>query len=243
MTSATPQRTADLTRRWMEHGTSLFLSAVERIDNDGLDAPSLLPGWSRRQLIAHVAANADALGRLVRWASTDEETPMYSSPEQRTAEIDAGALLPAEKLRTWLTTSTQQLASGLDGLSEDAWSHEVVTAQGRTVPATEIPWMRSREVMVHAVDLGSGVTFAELPDDFIDCLVSDVVTKRSTGQVGPAVLVRATDTGSSWAIAGAGDPVIVQGPLPDVASWLTGRPDGSVQTPHGIPVPELPPWL
>ena len=31
---------------------------------------------------------------------------------------------------------------------------EVVTAQGRTVPATEIPWLRAREVYVHVVDLG-----------------------------------------------------------------------------------------
>ncbi|WP_280448142.1 maleylpyruvate isomerase N-terminal domain-containing protein, partial [Nocardia cyriacigeorgica] len=30
-----------------------------------VDAPTLLPGWQRRQLVAHVAANADAVGNLV----------------------------------------------------------------------------------------------------------------------------------------------------------------------------------
>lgn len=242
-TSAATRPATELTRRWMEQGTSVFLSAVEGLHDDGLDARTTLDGWSRRQLIGHVAANADALGRLVRWASTGEETRMYTSPEQRHEDIEKGARLPAEELRTWLTTSAQQLASGLDSLSADAWSHEVVTAQGRAVPATEIPWMRSREAMVHTVDLRCGVAFADLPADFLHVLVADVVAKRSTGGTGPALLVLSTDTGASWEIEGTGEPVSVHGTLADVATWLSGRPGADVETQHGIPVPELPAWL
>ncbi|TGZ12556.1 hypothetical protein DV517_66400 [Streptomyces sp. S816] len=64
----------------------------------------------------------------------------------------------------WLTGSAERLADGLDRLTEEHWRHEAVTAQGRTVPATELPWMRAREVCVHAVDRSTGVvTFADLP--------------------------------------------------------------------------------
>lgn len=41
-------------------------------------------------------------------------------------------------------------------LPDANWTHEVRTAQGRTVPASETVWMRTREVWVHAVDLDNG---------------------------------------------------------------------------------------
>jgi hypothetical protein len=37
--------------------------------------------------------------------------------------------------------------------------------------------MRAGEVMVHAVDLDAGVTFDDLPTDFLDALVADVLVK------------------------------------------------------------------
>lgn len=54
------------------------------------------------------------------------------------------------------------------------WQAEVVTAQGRAVPAAETPWMRSREMLVHAVDLGTGLAFADLPDAFLAALRADI---------------------------------------------------------------------
>lgn len=73
-------RSFDDARRWAELGTNLVLEATADFDDQAYDAPSALPGWQRRQLVAHIAANADALGNLVHWAATGEETPMYASP-------------------------------------------------------------------------------------------------------------------------------------------------------------------
>lgn len=239
----TAERIAQWTRRWMDQGTALFLAAVDRSDDEDLGAATSLDGWSRRHLIAHVAANANALGRLARWAATGEETLMYSSPEQRNNDIEEGSRLAAKDLRGWLATSADQLAQGLDGLSDDDWSREVVTAQGRTVPATEIPWMRAREVMVHVVDLGAEVSFADLPGDFLRALVDDVVTKRSAGANRHAIEVRATDAGTAWQIDGVGSQVITRGSLVDIATWLTGRGGALIETADGGTVPELPAWL
>lgn len=72
-------RTFEDARRWAQLGTALFVQAAD-LGDTGMDAPSTLPGWTRKHLVAHIAANADALGNLVHWAATGDRTPMYSSP-------------------------------------------------------------------------------------------------------------------------------------------------------------------
>ncbi|WP_346076318.1 MULTISPECIES: maleylpyruvate isomerase family mycothiol-dependent enzyme [Actinomycetes] len=199
-------------RGWARTGTRLFLAAVADLDEAALSADSPLPGWTRKHLAAHVAANADALCNLVHWAATGEERPMYASAGERAAGIAKGPTLSAEELRGWLTASAVRLAEGLDALADERWRHEVVTAQGRTVPATELPWMRAREVCVHAVDLGTGITFADLPDGFLTALAEEVRDKRALA-------------------------ALPDGPLPQVAAWLTGRPHSLADA------PALGPWL
>ncbi|MET8354172.1 MULTISPECIES: maleylpyruvate isomerase family mycothiol-dependent enzyme [unclassified Micromonospora] len=167
-------------RDWMDQGTRLFLSAVDGLSDDQFNGLTALPGWTRAHVVAHVHFNAEALRRLTRWARTGEEVRMYADPVQRADEIEGGALLPPAQLRELVHTSALALAADLDSLSHSSWSNEVVTAQGRTVPATEIPWMRTREVTVHAVDLRAGVGFADLPDDLNAMLAIDVVKKRSS---------------------------------------------------------------
>ncbi|MFI6674623.1 maleylpyruvate isomerase family mycothiol-dependent enzyme [Kribbella sp. NPDC050470] len=199
--------------RWVAEGTALSRKAL--VD---LDGPSLLPGWTRKHVAAHLALNAQALGNLVHWARTGEERPMYSSPEQRNADIEANASRSADDLLGWFDSSARELAEAMATLTDEQWQTQVLTAQGRAVPATAIPWMRSREVMIHAVDLGTGVTFADLPADFLEELCADIRTKR-------------------------GDVLEVNGPLPEVAAYLAGRPYESVTTADGAPAEPLPPWL
>ncbi|MFJ2305385.1 maleylpyruvate isomerase N-terminal domain-containing protein [Streptomyces sp. NPDC087787] len=206
-------RTLAQARAWARTGTELILDAVAGLDEAGFSAPSVLPEWTRGHLVAHVAANADALCNLVHWAATGDQTPMYASAEERAAGIAKGPTLSADELRSWLTGSAYRLAEGLDGLTDEQWQRQVVTAQGRTVPATELPWMRAREVCVHAVDLGTGVvTFADLPKGFLTDLVAEISAKRG--------------------LTGLPD-----GPLSEVAAWLAGRPHSLADA------PELGPWL
>ncbi|WP_169988955.1 maleylpyruvate isomerase family mycothiol-dependent enzyme [Microbispora sp. H10836] len=235
------RRTFGDTLGWSETGTELFLATVAGWGEEEYLAPSGLPGWTRKHLVAHVAANADALSNLVRWAATGEKTPMYSSPRQRDADIEAGSRKPAAELAAWLDTSAGRLAAGIAGLDDDRWNAEVVTAQGRTVPATEIPWLRSREVCVHAVDLASGVAFTDLPAGFLTALADDIAAKRG-GAAGPAVVLAATDTGDRWELPGEGEPVAAGGPLAEVVAYLAGRPH-TLTTPDGSLAPALPAWL
>ncbi len=203
-------------------GTKLCADAVAGFDEAAFAAPSALPGWTRKHLVAHLAANAEALMRLLHWATTGERTPMYSSPAQRNADIDAGARRPGADLARWFTTSAAQLDQTLAALPDAAWTAEVVTAQGRTVPASEIPWMRAREVLVHAADLATGVTFADLPDGFLSALGNEIRAKRTA----------------------AGEDVEgLTGSLADVTAYLAGRSTSGVTAPDGTPAPAPSRWL
>lgn len=234
MTAARTDRAVSDTRGWAEHGTRVLLDAADRLADTDLEAPSALPGWSRRHVLAHVASNAEAIGRLLTWARTGIETPMYASPDQRAADIETGAT--RTDLRDWTWRSADQLATAMDELPAPAWSTEVVTAQGRTVPASETPWMRARETCVHAVDLAAGVSFDDLPEGFLAALVDDVVGWRSA-RSGPAVVLVTPD--GRRHIAGEGDPADVELPLATAAAWLVGRLDPATEP----ALPELPRWL
>jgi maleylpyruvate isomerase len=61
--------------------------------------------------------------------------------------------------------------------------------------------MRFREVAVHAIDLGVGLTYADLPIDAVSKLVNEIVAKRLDAGEGPALA--ATLTGR----VGAGAPL------------------------------------
>src|SRR5690606_23774711 len=103
-----------------------------------------------------------------------------------------------------------------------------------------IPWLRSREVYVHTVDLATSVGFADLPRDFLQALCDDVAAKRATGD-NPALVLTATDAPARWSL-GRGEPVAVTGALAAIAAYLTGR-DHDLTTADGAPAPALPPWL
>jgi maleylpyruvate isomerase len=220
--------------RWMTEGTTLFKHALATVPDEHFGDPSLLPGWTRRHLVAHVALNAEALGNLVTWARTGVETPMYASAQQRDADIAAGSAKPAAELRAWAVRSADALDAAFATLSDDQWQHRVRTAQGRDRAASEIPWMRAREVLIHAVDLDAGTGFGDLPRDFLAALITDITAQRS----GPALLVAPTDDDRTWTVRGDGPPVTARGPLAELTAYLAGRPHRDV-----APAPALPRWL
>jgi len=228
----------DQTLAWMHDGTARLLAGLASLSDEELNDPTALPGWNRRYLLAHVAANAGALRNLVHWARTGEERRMYASPGQRDAGIAEGAALPADSLRALVASSAAALAADLDALPVPAWDAEVITAQGLHRSASEIPWMRDREVYIHTIDLGAGTGFADLPAGFLTMLLDDITSRRSAKADGPALAVAASDTGHAWEVAGTGVPVPVTAPLADLAAYLTGRP-----APALAAAPALPAWL
>ena len=134
------RRTSEDALSWSATGTRLFLDAVAGWGEEQYLAPSGLPGWTRKHLVAHVAANADALSNLVRWAATGEETPMYSSMEQRNADIEAGSAKPAAELAAWLQGSADRLTAGRTRRSCRAACAERPASASTSAAASRSDW-------------------------------------------------------------------------------------------------------
>jgi maleylpyruvate isomerase len=179
---------------WARRGTAFFARKLRELPDAALPGPSLLPGWTRAHVVAHVGYNARALARLVEWARTGVEMPMYESAEARLAEIELGSTLPPRALRNLFDHAEVHLNVEWRDLTDDQW--------GAIVGGTAIrdtPWLRAREIWIHAVDLDNGGSFLDFPADLLDRLLPELAAEAGLAGVPEA-----------------GAPA-------DIARWLAGR--------------------
>jgi maleylpyruvate isomerase len=221
--------------RWWADGEVVVAGSIDRLTDDDLAADSNLPDWRRADVVAHLARNADALVNLLTWARTGVETPMYPSREVRNAGIAATAALPPAELRSDYVAACARLGHAIETMPVEAWTAQVRSGQGASIPASNVPWMRAKEVWVHGTDLRADLTFAELPADFCTALIDDVLGLFAARDETPDVTIVATDDDRTWGSGGTR----VEGPVAAVAAWLT-RGDGSGLSGD---VPPPPAWL
>ena len=224
-------------------GTEFFGRKLDEVSDAELDGDSLLPEWTRRHVVAHIGYNARAIARLIEWAGTGVETPMYESAEARNNEIAHGVALVPFELRDLYNLSAMQLHEAWRELPAMSWSHLVKAALGRIVPASETVWMRTREVWVYGVDLNNGASFDDIPVDVLERILGDITR---------AWKARGDDKGLQLEVSGAqacsfGDrdaavAEIVSGSLADVTAWACGRgSDGVTSSRRDSPV--APRWI
>ncbi|QAY62213.1 maleylpyruvate isomerase family mycothiol-dependent enzyme [Xylanimonas allomyrinae] len=230
---------------WARRGTAYFARVLASLTDDELYEPSLLPGWTRAHVISHVGYNARALTRLVSWARTGVETPMYRSAEQRGREIERGSTLPARALRFLFAHAEVHLNVEWRDVAEGQWENQVVTIQGRTVPVRETAWMRTREVWVHAMDLDTdAASYRDVPPDLLDALLADVL--RAWDRRGEQVdlVLALTDRTTPVTVGTAALAPTVTGTTADVVRWLTGRGARRLTAGGpGAPLPTIPRWF
>ncbi len=228
---------------WMDAGQRRLEEMLAPLDDAAVAQPSRLPGWTRGHVVTHLARNADALVNLLTWAHTGVATPMYPSAESRNAGIQDGAGRPAGVQRDDLAASARRLMETARGMAPRDWQAAVQSAQGRDIPASEIPWMRVREVWIHLADLDIGAGFEALPDAVAVALVEDVA-----GWMDPRVdrRIEVAGPGVTAVLGGAfhHPAVRVRGSAQALTAWLTGRSRGEgLEVEGGGAVPELPRWL
>ncbi|UNM13008.1 maleylpyruvate isomerase family mycothiol-dependent enzyme [Streptomyces formicae] len=233
---------------WLRAGTDLLLAHTDGLTDAEVTAPSLLPGWSRAHLLAHLARNADALLNLLTWARTGVETPMYTDLAQRERDIEQGACAPPARLRADVRATAAGLDAAIAELPSRSWTAPVRSALGRDIPASDVPWLRVRELWIHLVDLGTGASFGDLPTALVDALLTDVAGALGRRPGVPELLLEATDrTETAWRLpAGAAGPARVTGSAAGLLALLTGRTgDASVRglDPRPDELTAIPVWL
>jgi maleylpyruvate isomerase len=237
------RRDIDRTLPLMGAGTEFVDRAVEALPDDAFREPCALPGWTRAHLVAHLARNAEALTRLATWARTGVESPMYPDKDARAADIETSAKAPVETLRAELVSTARDLDAALAALDDTTWQATVRSAQGRAMPAADVPWMRIREVWLHAVDLDAGATLDDIPPEVVDTLLDDATGMLSAQDGCPSAVLAPTDRNRSWQLGESGGSVEVGGSAAAVMGWLIGRTDGADVTATGGPLPTPPRWL
>lgn len=232
----------------VREATERLLASVSKLDDAAIGEPSLLPGWTRGHVLAHVARNADALSNLLTWARTDVRTPMYASAEARESDIERDADRALAAHLEDLKESAARFDAAADALPAARRAFEVEMRNGVVERADRLPLRRLAELELHHVDLGVGHTLDQLSPDFVDSELTFLATIKFAGHPKlPALELRADDgrhwrTGRSATSAGTeAAPVVVSGSATALVGWLTGRGDSSGLDSHGAALPVVPP--
>jgi maleylpyruvate isomerase len=219
--------------------TARYLAALTELTDDDVRRPSLLPGWTRAHVIAHLARNADGLTNVLHGAQAGEVRSMYPSEEARDADIEAGARGTAAELRADAVASARRWVQAANELHVANLENQFRARPNREpMPVRRVGILRRTEVEVHHVDLGTGYTAADWPPDFVDHLVKR--RKRELETADQSLVLELTDRGSSIQI-GSGGPT-VSGSAGEVLWWLLGRGGGEGVACSSGQLPELGKW-
>ena len=137
----------------IDDATQRLLDAARVIPEPDLRRPSLLPGWTRAHVLAHLAKYG-------------QERPAYTSAEARDADIEYGATLPARELVVDVARSAMAFRTIVKQLPDDAWSFPVRILNSAPFPAAQILTRRLVEVELHHGDLDAGYSPADWPPYF-----------------------------------------------------------------------------
>ncbi|MEU8128747.1 maleylpyruvate isomerase family mycothiol-dependent enzyme [Micromonospora sp. NPDC049049] len=227
----------------VDAATRRLLRTAASFDAADLAAASLLPGWTRGHVLAHVARNADGFVNLLTAARTGAALPMYASLDARTADIEAGSSRPPAAHLDDLRRTADLFAEAVAAMPADAWAATVQARKGPW-PAALLVWGRLREIEVHHLDLAADYRAADWSETFAHRLLREAASHHATGPTPPSMVLRLDGSEHEVVIGERVGAPVVAGSAPDLAVWLIGRADSTLLsvTPDG-PLPTPPEWI
>jgi maleylpyruvate isomerase len=150
----------------IDDATQRLLGTARMISEPDLRQPSLLPGWTRAHVLAHLARSADAMRALLVGARSGQDRPAYASSEARDADIERGAAQGAKDLAADVADSAMALRTIARQLPDQAWAYPVRVPGSAPFSAAALLTRRLVEVELHHCDLAAGYRPADWPDTF-----------------------------------------------------------------------------
>jgi maleylpyruvate isomerase len=223
----------------LESATRRLVRTVDALADFQFAEPSLLPGWTRGHVIAHLALNAEGLAGALEGVREERPVPMYASQEARDGDIERLSGADPTVLRNRLLASTTDIHEAVEELPQDLYDARIERTPGgeRTFSAGRVGEMRLREVEIHHADLDLAYTWADWPSDFTALLLDG----RSKVHEGAPFIAYAVDLDRSWPFGDGAGPT-VRGPGAQLAWWATGRDPGEGLTSDDGELPRMEPW-
>ena len=150
----------------VDQATQRLLGTAREIADSELRQPSLLPGWTRAYVLAHLARGADAMRHLLVGARAGEDRPAYASEQGWAAATEYTAGLGTKELAADVAASAMALRTISRQLPDDAWRFPLRLRDSGPFPAAEVLTRRLVEVELHHCDLGAGYGPGDWPAVF-----------------------------------------------------------------------------
>lgn len=194
--------------------THLLLGRTITYSADDWSAPSMLPGWTRAHVAAHLITGARRLTRIAAQLQAGE-TPDLLDPTL-SDEDEILSMSDGLDMQIALDTSSGEVHAALTGLADLAGAFHL--REGLHIAVHELPLVRLREVVLHHFDLEPADGGVEL-DAKIARRLLDFELTCIKPPIGPARLE--SDDGIVRTIGGGPGMPRLSGPTGDLFLWAT----------------------
>ena len=222
MTEPTFTAPLETLRKRIQEATQRLLGDTIGISDADWNRPSLLPGWSRAHVAAHLSSNADALAQLICEASGGEPAVLYPDDGLRAEGIERGSSMTGLELQICLDTSAGRLERAMDAVEDWAAPVELL---GRPLTLAQVPIARLSEIVVHHLDLDCGFDAGRLDSASARWLLQWAAFRYAVDADLLALRLEST-SGLVVDVGPDADRAVVTGADAALWGWLTGRTGG-----------------
>ncbi|MGZ5388741.1 MAG: maleylpyruvate isomerase family mycothiol-dependent enzyme [Aeromicrobium sp.] len=207
---------------------------VRSVSPERLAGDSLLPGWTRGHVVAHICGFSHAIARQWEYALRGELVAQYDGGvEGRNAAIDDQASWTADEQRRATDAALGRLAAVIGAMPAQDWELPISYRDGTAFDGLLAVW---RELVVHLTDLDLGQDSSTWSEDFCAHLFEFLAPR-----VPPTLTIVMGERGGVR-VGGGPSQVSATGAMQDLAAWVAGRePVGPIAFSTGQ-APELLPW-
>ena len=168
----------------IDAATERLLSTVRGFTDTDVRAPSLLPGWTRGHVLAHLVGGAGALRNLLDSARTGVALAAYASQQARDEAIEAGSRRDAATLLGEVAAAAGQFRAAAVAMPKGAWERDVRAPNGAAIPAAQLLERRLVEIELHHPDLDAGYGPADWPRSFAERELAEPMRTQRAERVG-----------------------------------------------------------
>jgi len=202
----------------VHRATQSTVQTVDGLADSQWAEPSVLPGWTRAHVVAHLTNHALGTSRAILGLRNRQPTPIYDSNEARDLGIDHLATRSPSVLRERFLASVTDVYDALRHLTPDLRDLTVQrTPGGQVIAADELVLMRWREVEIHHADLDAGFTHRDWSPEFVAYLLP--IVKWDRAEEVDLTRVHGAPASLAWWLAGRGEGEGLLGDLPSLGPW------------------------